>query len=62
MKKIFPTILLLFLLISIFTIPTISEKNVLRTNLEIEKTNDKKIILFLLNKNNYLVEIPVYLK
>jgi len=62
MKKIFPTILLLFLLISIFTIPTISEKNVLRTNLEIEKTNDKKIILFLLNKNNYLVEIPVSLK
>lgn len=60
MKKIFPTILFLFIIISLFTIPTIKNKNTLRTNFEIEeKTTTNKV--YLLDKNNYLVKVDVFL-
>ena len=59
MKKLFPTVLLLFLLLTVFSFPAITKKNTLRTNYEIEKQNYPNQTVYLLNKNGYLVEIKV---
>lgn len=61
MKKIFPTILFLFFLTALFTIPTIQEKNTLRTNLEIQKEEITNHQIYLLNKEDYLTEVDVYI-
>lgn len=62
MKKIFPIVLLLFMIISVFTIPTIAKKNTLRTNLEIRKEDiSKENRIYLLNKNGIYVEVKVHL-
>ena len=59
MKKIFPIILLMFIIITIFSFPTIMRKNVLRTNYEIEKQTIPTETIYLLNKDDYLVEVEV---
>lgn len=61
MKKIFPLVLLLFVLVSIATIPTISNKNTLRTNYEIKEESIPNTKLYLKNKYNYLVKVNVLL-
>ena len=61
MKKIFPLVLLLFVLVSIATIPTISKKNTLRTNYEIKEESIPNTKLYLKNKYNYLVKVNVLL-
>ena len=61
MKKIFPIVLLLFLIISFCTIPIISRKNMMRTNFELEKTELPNTKLMLLNSEDYLVEVNVIL-
>lgn len=59
MKKLFSLILLLFILVCIATIPTISKKNTLRTNFEIKEEMVPNTKLYLKNKYNYLVEVDV---
>ncbi|MBR6136534.1 MAG: GerMN domain-containing protein [Bacilli bacterium] len=61
MKKIFPLVLLLFVLVSIATLPTISNKNTLRTNYEIKEESIPNTKLYLKNKYNYLVKVNVLL-
>ncbi len=61
MKKIFPTILVMFLIVVISTFPTITKKNTLRTNFEIEKQTFPTHTIYLLNQNNYLTEVEVML-
>lgn len=62
MKKIFPIVFLLFVVLSVATIPTISKRNVIRTNLEVEqKEMEYPNRIYLLDENNYFVEIPVQL-
>lgn len=62
LKKIYFVTLICFILLSVATIPTIKKDNTLRTNLEIEdiagiKTNK----VYLLNKNNYLTKVDIFL-
>ncbi len=62
-RKIFTTTLSMFIILTIFTFPlTSKEKNILRTNLEIEDvtnlTTDK---VYLLNKDNLLVRTDIFL-
>ena len=61
MKKIFPIILLVYILITIFSFPTITKKNVLRTNYEIEKQILPTRTIYLRNKDDYFVEVEVIL-
>ena len=61
MKRIFPTILFLFIMITLFTIPTIQPKNTLRTNLELEKQLYPNQFIYLKNKDNYYVKVEVIL-
>jgi len=63
-KKIFTTTLSMFIILTVFTIPsTIKGQNVLRTNLEIEDvtslSTDK---IYLLNKNNLLVKTDIFIE
>lgn len=63
-RKIFTTTLTMFIILTIFTIPTATKnKNVLRTNLEIEDiaslSTDK---IYLLNKDNLLVRAEVFIE
>ena len=61
LKKIFMTILILFIIITIYSIPisTLKNKKVLRTNLEIENISIPTTKIYLLNKDNYLVETEI---
>lgn len=64
-RKIFTTTLTMFIILTIFTIPmtTNNNKNVLRTNLEIEDvTNLSTNKVYLLNKNNLLVRTEVFIE
>ena len=64
-RKIFTTTLTMFIILTIFTIPmtTKNNKNVLRTNLEIEDvTNLSTNKIYLLNKNNLLVRTEVFIE
>ena len=62
LRKIFITTLSMLIILTIYTIPTTSKPNVLRTNLEIEDiaslSTDK---IYLLNKDNYLVKTDVFI-
>lgn len=52
----------MLIILTIYTIPTISKPNVLRTNLEIEDiTNLSTDKIYLLNKNNYLVKTDIFI-
>ena len=61
MKKVFSTVLIMFLVVVISTFPTITKKNVIRTNFEIEKQALPGATLYLLNQDDYLVEVEVIL-
>lgn len=62
-NKVFITTVLIFALITMYTIPIIlkQEKNVLRTNMEI-KEEEKNENIYYINKNKLLVKVPVNLK
>lgn len=62
-KKLFVTTLTMFIILTIFTIPTTRNKTkVLRTNLEIEDiTSLNTDSIYLLNNNNYLVKADVFI-
>ena len=61
-NKIFRTTLIMFLILTVFTITNESKEKVLRTNLEINNIKDiAKTKLYLLSNNNYLVETNVYI-
>lgn len=62
LNKIYFITILCFLILGLATIPTLKKDNTLRTNLEIEdiagiKTNK----IYLLNKNNYLTKVDIFL-
>lgn len=62
LNKLYFITIICFLILGIATIPTIKKENTLRTNLEIEdiagiKTNR----IYLLNKNNYLTKVDIFL-
>ena len=62
LKKVLLTTLSMFIILTIFTIPTIINSNVLRTNLEIEdisSINTNKV--YLLNKDNLFVQVDLFL-
>lgn len=61
MKRIFPLIVCVFIIMTIATIPTISKNHVMRTNLEIEKQTIPMNSIYLLSKDDYLIETKVYL-
>ena len=62
LRKIFITTLTMFIILTIYTIPTTENKNVLRTNLEIEDiTNLSTDKIYLLNKDNYLVKTDIFI-
>lgn len=61
-EKLFKTSLIMFIVLSIATIPVLNHSNVIRTNLEIEDiTNLPKNYIYLLNKNNYLVRTSIFI-
>ena len=61
-KKIFNTTITMFIILTIFTLKTTSNSNVLRTNVEIEDiTNLTTNSIYLLNKNNLLVKTKVFI-
>lgn len=61
-RKIFYTTLTTFIILTVYTLSNI-ETNVLRTNLELENiTNIKTNKVYLLNKDNYLTEIDIFLE
>lgn len=63
-RKIFTTTLTMFIILTVFTIPTTNKnKNILRTNLEIEDiTNLSTDKIYLLNKDNLLVRTEVFIE
>ena len=59
-SKLFKTTLIMFLILTIYTIPTLKKENVIRTNLEIEDiTNIPTTKVFLLDNNNLLVKTSI---
>lgn len=61
-KKLYYIILICFITLSIATIPTLKNDNTLRTNFEIENiTGIKTNKVYLLNKNNYLTGVDIFL-
>lgn len=62
LKKMFLLTLSMLIILSICTIPTINDKNLLRTNLEIESiTGLNTNSIYLLNKDNFLVKTEVFI-
>lgn len=62
LRKIFITTLTMFILLTIYSIPTTENGNVLRTNLEIERvTGLATNSIYLLNQNGYLVRNRILL-
>ena len=62
LRKIFITTLSMLIILTIYTIPTTQKPNVLRTNLEIEDiTNLSTDKIYLLNKDNYLVKVDIFI-
>ena len=60
-RKLFYTTLTTFIILSIYTITNIKD-NTLRTNFEIDKiANIKTNRVYLLNENNYLTEVDIFL-
>lgn len=61
-KKIFNTTITMFIILTIFTLKTTSNSNILRTNVEIDDiTNLTTNNIYLLNKNNLLVKTKVFI-
>jgi spore germination protein GerM len=62
LRKIFITTLTMFIILTIYSIPTTSiNNNVLRTNLEINNTNLSNTNIYLLNNDNLLVKTNIYI-
>lgn len=63
-RKIFTTTLTMFIILTVFTIPTTTKnKNILRTNLEIEDiTNLSTDKIYLLNQDNLLVRTDAFIE
>lgn len=64
LKKIFVTTLTMFIILTIYTIPTTynSNKNILRTNLEIEDITDLSTDkVYLLDNDNLLVKVDIFI-
>lgn len=62
LRKIFITTLSMLIILTIYTIPNTNKPNVLRTNLEIEDiTNLSTDKIYLVNKENYLVKVDVFI-
>ena len=62
LRKIFITTLTMFIILTIYTIPTTQNKKVLRTNLEIKDiTNLSTDNVYLVNKDNYLVKTSIFI-
>ena len=63
LSKVFTTTLIMFFLLTVYTIPTLKVKeNVLRTNLEIEDvTNIPTTNIYLLDSNNLLVQTNIFI-
>ena len=62
LRKIFITTLTMFIILTIYTIPTTQNKKVLRTNLEIKDiTNLSTDNVYLVNKDNYLVRTSIFI-
>ena len=60
-RRLFYTTITTFIILTIYTISNI-DRNVLRTNLEIENiTNLKTDTIYLLNKDNYLTKVDIFL-
>ena len=61
-SKVFKTALIMFIVITLYTIPLSNKNtNTLRTNLEISDiTNINTNKIYLLNKNNELVQVEIY--
>ena len=60
-RKLFYTTLTTFIIITVYTISSFKD-NTLRTNLELEEViNMKTNTAYLLNKNNYLTKVNIYL-
>lgn len=61
-KKIFNTTVTMFIILTMFTLKTTTNSNVLRTNVEIDDiTNLTTNNIYLLNKNNLLVKTKVFI-
>lgn len=61
-SKVFKTTLIMFFVLTIYTIPTLKTENVIRTNLEIEDiTNVPTTKIYLLNRNNLLVQTSIFI-
>lgn len=62
LRKIFLTTLSMFILLTVFSLPSFQEKQTLRTNLEVDNNITLKTDnIYLLNKNNYLVKSKIFL-
>ena len=62
LRKIFILSLSMLIILTIYTIPTLSNNNVLRTNLEIEDiTSINTNSIYLLNKDKYLVQTDIFI-
>lgn len=60
-RKLFYTTLTTFIIIAVYTISSFKD-NTLRTNLELEEViNMKTNTAYLLNKDNYLTKVNIYL-
>lgn len=64
LKKIYTLVLIIFVILTIYTIPIVSlkNKNAIKTNLEIQEISSPTTKIYLLNKDNYLVQVEVILE
>ena len=60
-EKLFSTIFIMFIVLTLATIPIIHNDKVLRASLEIEENHPPNNIVYLKNKDNYLVKADIYL-
>ena len=61
MQRIFSIVLIIFIMITIFTIPMISKKYVVRTNMEIDEMVKPTSKIYLRDENDYLVEVQIFI-
>lgn len=62
-NKLFKMTLIMFLLLSVFTLINYNPEKILRTNIEIKNIEEvPKTEIYLLSNNNYLVEANIYLE
>ncbi len=63
LRKIFITTLSMFIILTVFSLPTFSNENTLRTNLEVETPSTLKTnYIYLLNEDNYLVRASIFIE